>query len=104
MPIQSDPDFEMMQATPEELKAIEMVWRLRGEAGDSIPPKMAAEMLVAVRQRAAAIEGEALKMLISRLSEGRRNPRRHQRFALALLAAMILITLLGAIIYQFFNS
>jgi t-SNARE complex subunit (syntaxin) len=45
-------------------------------------------------ERQSAVEQEALKMLNIALKEGRRTPRRHQRFALAIVLPIFVVVLL----------
>jgi hypothetical protein len=50
------------------------------------------------RERLAQAEQEALRRFYNRMNEGRRTPRRHERFALFVLFGVLALGLLAAVV------
>jgi hypothetical protein len=78
-----------------EAEAVRILYRrelgLPEEAAVTVPSEDFYRLLSVVRARREAIEASALEMLHRATKEGRRYPRRHQRLALLILCALLLI-------------
>lgn len=79
-----------MEITPEEAKAIELVWASRGNEGQPIPEEERASILSEIRARVQAIEAHVVRAGVRVMAENRRTPKRHQRFALCMIAAVFI--------------
>jgi hypothetical protein len=86
----------MVQAgiTPEEAKAIELVWASRGKEGQPIPEEEQASILAEIRARVQEIEAHVVRAGVRVMSENRRAPRRHQRVAFCMVAAVFLAVII----------
>lgn len=91
----------LTNATPEEIEAVRLRYRALNPNGPPEPPPGEFDaLLLDIRQRAQAIESEAILMLNQKLREGRRTPRRHMRFAFFVVFPIMAIGL--ALVY-FYN-
>lgn len=84
-----------MDCAPEEKEAVRLLWEKNGGEGE-IPSEEFNHLLAKVRDRRATIENHVVQdMLVRRLSEGRRVPRRHQ---VAAILALLIVGGVGALI------
>jgi hypothetical protein len=76
--------------TPEEAKAIELVWESRGNSGKPMPKEEESAILAEIRARVQEIEAHVVRAGVRVMAENRRTPRRHQRFAFCMIAAVFI--------------
>ena len=91
MPISDAPEYIDMNPLAYEEEAV--LWRWSNVEHQAVPigAEDAIRILKEVRTRASEIEQQAVSMALRSMSEQRQTPRRHQLFALAVLAIGLLI-------------
>ncbi|MBX7133120.1 MAG: hypothetical protein K1X67_10630 [Fimbriimonadaceae bacterium] len=85
--------------TPEEREAIRLYWA-HHHPGEELPPDQIPIVLKIIRARVAAIEEDVAKMAVRAMSEGRKTPRRHSFGALAGLATIAGVVVVGYSVYE----
>jgi hypothetical protein len=87
--IEFGPALAELDPLPEELEAVRIMWRERGELEGEIPEEAAIALLGEVRARRELIERHVVEGLIRRIKEGRRYPRRHMRFVVIVVMGLV---------------
>lgn len=86
--------------SPEEWEAMQLVWEREGNSGAPITEAEAVRILVEIRARKAEIEAKASSLADQAMRENRRQPRRHQRFALLMLMAAFALAAAAYLVSQ----
>lgn len=88
----------MPEMSEVEVEAMALVWANEGGVGEPSEEDQA-RMLAQIRERATRIEEFVREeMLMPKMSEGRRNPRRHERAVFFMLVALFVVAGLASVV------
>ena len=104
MLIRENAAFAALNPTDLERQAVGLRWSQVERRKGDVPAEDAVRLLGEIRERVGVIESHVASMPSNTAGEGRRTPRRHMRFALSIIGAVIVGSLVLGLVWGWMRS